>query len=339
MLNQEQALANPAERTLFHILDIICEGVWDWNALTGHVERSPGWYRMLGYDVDILPNTVFTWEDIIHPDDYPRVMRHFEDYISGSSDRYEVEYRCRKANGEYLWIRDQGKIVERKADGSITRMIGAHLNIHDQMVAQAALQRQNELLHQDKFTLEHLVDQRTEELKEANRKLLANLEQIDRLSNRDYLTAIFNRQKAETELHREFGRAIRYKSALSVALFDIDNFKLINDGFGHSIGDEVLKGISSLVLDHKRETDILSRWGGDEFFIILPGIDTPHALGFIEKIRKLISEAALIASRPVTCSFGVTEFSEQDSIQSLYKRADMALYQSKTAGRNRVTTC
>ena len=73
------------ELTLHATLDIISDGVWDWNANTGDVYRNPGWYRMLGYDVDSLPNTVFTWENIIHPDDFDRVMAHFNAYITRQS--------------------------------------------------------------------------------------------------------------------------------------------------------------------------------------------------------------------------------------------------------------
>ncbi|WP_372881690.1 PAS domain-containing protein, partial [Psychromonas sp.] len=115
-----------ANNTLNNILDIINEGVWDWSAKTGHVGRSPGWYRMLGYDVGIFQEDVFTWENVIHPHDYPRVMRHFELYTTGKSDAYSVEYRCKKADGSYLWIRDKGRIVEYDDQGKVARMIGAH---------------------------------------------------------------------------------------------------------------------------------------------------------------------------------------------------------------------
>lgn len=325
--------------TLQYILDIVKEGTWDWNAKTGHVERSPGWYRMLNYDVGIFPKTVFTWENIIHPDDYPIVMAHFDDYINGRAERYEIEYRCRRADDTFLWIRDQGRIVERNEDGSVARMIGAHLNIHEQKTAQTALQRQNELLSENKFTLEELVKQRTVELEEANCKLKQNLKQIDHLSTHDSLTSLYNRRKSETELQREMKRASRYNTPLSVALFDIDHFKQINDNYGHHIGDEVLKKVSELTLEHIRETDILSRWGGDEFFLVLPGIDISDAVKSIEKIRKLIAGSEFITTGSVTCSFGITQFISDDSMEAMYKRSDMALYRAKESGRNTVMSC
>jgi diguanylate cyclase (GGDEF)-like protein len=325
--------------TLRYILDVIKEGVWNWDVNTGNVERSPGWYRMLYYDVGVFPNTVFTWENIIHPDDYPLVMRHFEDYICGRIESYEIEYRCRKADGDYLWIQDQGKIVERNDDGSVARMIGAHLNIHERKLAQLALQRQNELLREDKFTLENLVEQRTSELEEANRKLEQYIKKIDHLRNTDSLTSINNRHKLETELHHEIARAKRYRAPLSVALFDIDQFKKINDSYGHQVGDLILQQVSQLTLRSIRETDIIGRWGGDEYLIILPGVDMVHAVASVEKIRCLIAESEFTKSLRVTCSFGVTQYILDDSIGSMYKRTDVALYRAKHAGRNAVASC
>ena len=123
-----------------------------------------------------------------------------------------------------------------------------------------------------------------------------------------------------------------------MALFDIDRFKTINDLFGHQIGDTVLKKISEVVLKNIRKTDIFSRWGGDEFFIILPGIDSQNALNGIDKIRVLISEHEFFESLHVTCSFGVAQYIFDETVDSLFKRADQALYTSKSAGRNAVNS-
>lgn len=324
--------------TLRYMLDIIREGVWDWNSNTGYVERSPSWYRMLEYDIGSFPETVFTWENIIHPDDYREVMNHFDDYIHGLIDYYEIEYRARKSDDTYLWIRDQGKVVERNSDGSVARMIGAHLNINEQKLAQIALQYRNELLSKDKLTLENLVQQRNIELEEANRRLEENLKRIHILSIKDPLTGICNRRKSEQDLQQEIERANRYKHPLSVALFDIDNFKGINDSYGHHTGDEVLKLISKLTREHIRSIDQLSRWGGDEYFIILPEINIINAAQTIEKIRKIISETDFIKSIKATCSFGITQYIQGDSIESMYKRVDIGLYRAKSAGRNTAVT-
>lgn len=319
---------------LRHILDIIKEGVWEWDSTTGRVQRSLSWYRMLNYDKDIFPENVLTWEKVIHADDYDRVMQHFEDYTGGRSLTYDIEYRCIKGDGGYLWIRDQGKIVDYNEDGSLALMIGAHLDIHALKEAQTALQHQNELLNEDKLSFEQEVEKRTAELTEVNQKLANNIKKIEQLRNTDYLTSVYNRHKSETELVNEMARSKRYHSPLSVALFDIDEFKNINDTYGHQNGDMVLQKVSDLVLNHIRETDILGRWGGDEFFIILPGVHLSEAITSIEKLRSLIASYEFDESVRVTCSFGVTEYVAGDTVRSIYKRTDVGLYRAKNAGRN-----
>lgn len=319
---------------LRHILDIIKEGVWEWHSATGRVQRSPGWYRMLKYDENLFPEDVLTWEKVIHVDDYDRVMQHFEEYTSGQSPVYDIEYRCMTGDGGSLWIRDQGKVVEYNEDGSLALMIGAHLDIHELKEAQQALRQQSSLLHEDKLSFEQEVEKRTAELTEVNQKLANNIKKIEQLRNTDYLTSVYNRHKSETELVSEMARSKRYHSPLSVALFDIDEFKNINDTYGHQNGDMVLQKVSDLVLKHIRETDILGRWGGDEFFIILPGVRLPEAIISIEKIRSLIASSEFYESMKVTCSFGVTEYVAGDTVRSIYKRTDIGLYRAKNAGRN-----
>lgn len=319
---------------LRYILDIIKEGVWEWDAINRKVSRSPGWYRMLRYDENQFPESVLTWEKVIHADDYSRVMKHFEAYTNGHIPVYDIEYRCMKGDGGYLWIRDQGRIVEYAEDGSLALMIGAHLDIHALKEAQTILLHQNVLLTQDKLSFEQEVEKRTAELTEVNKKLANNLHKIEQLRNTDYLTSVYNRHKSETELVNEMARSKRYRSPLSVALFDVDEFKYINDTYGHQNGDVVLQKVSQLVLKHIRETDVLGRWGGDEFFIILPGVSLSEAIISMEKLRSLIASSEFYESVQVTCSFGVTEYMSGDSVRSIYKRTDVALYKAKNAGRN-----
>ena len=108
---------------LHTVLELVSDGIWDWNANTGFVYRNPGWYQMLGYEPHSLGNTVFTWESVIHPDDIDRVMACFDAYLSGQSTDYRAEYRCRCRNGDFIWIEDRGRIIARNPDGSVARMI------------------------------------------------------------------------------------------------------------------------------------------------------------------------------------------------------------------------
>lgn len=325
-----------ADHTLNSVLDIIVEGVWDWNGNTMVVTRSPGWYRMLGYDIAYFREDVFTWENLIHPEDYPRVMHHFEQFITGKIAAYEIEYRCKKADDSYLWIVDRGAIVERNPDGSVARMIGAHHNIHQQIVAQTDLIEKNKLLKDGNVSLERVIAQKTDELARKNQQLERKIIEVESLANIDSLTQVASRNFFEAELSKEMLRANRYHHPLSLAMFDLDKFKDINDKFGHKVGDAILCSISQLVSQNIRDVDLLSRWGGDEFVIIFPELTQQQAHKTSEKLRALISQHKLTQGLTITCSFGVARYQTGDSITELFQRVDRQLYISKESGRNQV---
>ena len=332
----QHSSAVASDNTLNNILDIIVEGVWDWNANTTIVTRSPGWYRMLGYEVAILRPDVFAWENLIHPEDYPRVMLQFERYISGEIDTYAIEYRCEKSDGSYLWIVDRGAIVARNLDGSVARMIGAHHDIHQQIIAQTDLIEQNKLLQDGNLSLEKMIAQKTYELAKKNQQLERKIIEVESVANIDSLTQVANRKSFESELSKEIMRANRYLHPLSLVMFDLDKFKEINDKHGHKVGDNILCSISKLVAENIRDVDLFARWGGDEFVIIFPELSQKQAHQSSEKLRKIISEYKKINKLSVTCSFGVAQYKDGDSINSLFQRVDKQLYTSKKLGRNQV---
>ncbi|GGC01514.1 histidine kinase [Marinobacterium zhoushanense] len=325
-----------ADKTLNIILDVIVEGTWDWNGQTGEVLRSPGWYRMLGYEVGAFKKDVFTWENVIHPDDYERVMENFELYITGKIDTYCIDYRCLKADGDYLWITDRARVVEQNPDGTVSRMIGAHHNIHDTRVAQIELIKKNELLEEGNLTLEKIISKKAEELEKRNIELNEKIAEIESISNTDALTGIANRNKFEVELSKEISRSERYGHPLSLAIFDVDYFKHINDTYGHRTGDEVLKKLADFVRHNIRDMDIFARWGGEEFVIIFPSIHLEDAVHATEKLRAQISQYEIKTGLFITCSFGVTECGKGESVEALFTRIDNALYVAKKSGRNRV---
>ena len=152
----------------------------------------------------------------------------------------------------------------------------------------------------------------------------------------DTLTGLYNRLKFDQALVAEIGRAARYKTPLSLVLYDIDAFKKVNDTHGHQTGDRVLIQLSNLVAGKCRSTDMLSRWGGEEFAIMLAGADGPTAEQAAEKIRVAIAGTTFGVAGKVTCSFGVAQFVDGDTAETLLSRADDALYRAKMKGRNRV---
>ena len=289
---------------------------------------------MLGYDVHCFDKSVFTWENVIHPDDYPRVMEYFESYINGDIDTYKIKYRCKKDDGSHLWIEDSGRIVERTSEGKVARMIGAHTDINDAIMAEDRLLRQNELLLTDNASLEALIEERTKELEELNVKLEKEVQQAEHNASFDVLTGTYNRRMFEEMFLKEVDRAKRYSHPLCLVLIDIDEFKLFNDNYGHKIGDEILCSIADILRQSLRQSDTLARWGGEEFIVILPNIDIDQAREKAEMIRKLIEKSKFSGSMNVTCSFGLTKYIDGESSDAVFIRTDRALYRAKDLGRN-----
>ena len=168
-----------------------------------------------------------------------------------------------------------------------------------------------------------------EQLKEKNEKLLKS-------AITDELTGVYNRKFFEKRVVEEMEIADRANEKISLIIFDLDRFKLVNDNFGHQFGDEVLKRTTQIAGDLIRKTDFLNRVGGEEFAIILPNTNKTQAVLVAEKVRKALEDNKHFKVGQVTGSFGVAERMKAESLRSWYKRADNALYQAKNTGRNRV---
>ncbi len=161
-------------------------------------------------------------------------------------------------------------------------------------------------------------------------------EAIYLLATTDSLTGIANRREFTAILVREMDQAKRYGTPMALAMYDLDYFKRVNDTFGHDVGDYVLQAVTGVVKDNIRVTDILARWGGEEFMVLMPQSDIESARNTTEKLRLAIAGHNFKKVNKLTVSFGVTAFESQDDLKSLLKRVDDALYQAKKQGRNRV---
>jgi len=153
----------------------------------------------------------------------------------------------------------------------------------------------------------------------------------------DNLTKLYNRQKLNEEFDKEILREERYCHGLSLVMLDIDDFKKINDTYGHDKGDIVLIEISKIIKESTRKTDIAARWGGEEFMILLPETNLENSLQLAETIRSNIEKFDFTdLDRDVTVSVGVAEFKKGDDKEKVIKNVDIALYNAKNAGKNRV---
>ena len=164
------------------------------------------------------------------------------------------------------------------------------------------------------------------------------MERVKQLAYLDGLTGIFNRRFFELRILEEIERARRYGTGMAVIMADIDQFKRLNDEFGHVLGDEVLRQVSSLFHQQVRKIDVVCRYGGEEFGILLTQTGAPHAMNIAEKLRKMVAGWQFPGvPRTVTISAGAAAFPDQGTTRDdLVRAADNALYAAKQSGRNRV---
>ncbi len=163
-------------------------------------------------------------------------------------------------------------------------------------------------------------------------------QELLKLSTTDKLTGLYNRLKTDEKLEEEQKKVLRYPSySCAVLLIDVDFFKLINDNFGHLVGDKVLQEIANILKDNIRNIDIAARWGGEEFLIILPISSKEEAFIVASKLKENIANYTFSHGKQVTVSIGAVELQKDYSINETISKADEALYQSKNEGRNKVT--
>lgn len=169
----------------------------------------------------------------------------------------------------------------------------------------------------------------TQELEDAK-------EELTILSSTDYLTKLNNRKNIDLALKMNENLYKRYKEPFSVILFDLDDFKKVNDTYGHLVGDKIIIEIADLLRKYTRESDIIGRWGGEEFIIICLKTNLQEALVVALNLKEKVSLHKFDKVGNKTASFGVSTFKDNDTITELLTRADDAMYKAKTNGKNRV---
>ncbi len=286
------------DHQLWFALNEASDGLWDWNVISDEVYVSPQLKRMRGFGPDEMDPHVNTWVNAIHPDDAPRVRALLKAHLAGKSARYEGEYRLSNRNGHYLWVHDRGRVCEHDKHGNPVRVVGM---------------------------LQDITERKVLEMK------------LGELAYTDMLTGLANRREGMLFLSKEVALCERLDLPLGIAMIDVDHFKQINDEHGHPAGDEVLRKIGQAIADVTRASDLISRWGGEEFILIAPNTTLPQMTQLAEKLRGTVREHLSPAGIKATVSIGVTAANGAAlNSSALLVSADKALYRAKQKGRNRV---
>jgi diguanylate cyclase (GGDEF)-like protein/PAS domain S-box-containing protein len=238
-----------------------------------------------------------TLRAMTHPNDVELDAKNLRQLLDGRVSSYQVEKRYRHAWGHYVWVLVTTSLVR----GEDRCPLYVVTQVQD-------ISERRELARR----LEYFVDH-------------------------DFLTGLFNRRHFEQELSRETERVARYGAPGAVLVIDLDNFKDVNDTFGHKAGDDVLKGVAGLLRQRLRQTDIVARIGGDEFAVLLPQTDADRAQSVADEVVKALGrQMAVLADQSirVTASIGVTMFDGLTDTEVL-AYADLAMYEAKETGRNR----
>ena len=292
-------------------------GSWEIDCRSGAKRWSPEMFRLFGLPPAAAPPDMDWSLNIVHPDDRAALYACMQQALTGGTP-YRLEHRVVWAEGSEHHLQARCEPL-RDASGSLLALRGTAMDITERKMAEQALKDFSVVLEFQKCELE---------------KTNAELESLAML---DGLTGLRNRRSFDTRLQEEFDRAVRYHSALSVVLLDIDRFKQYNDAYGHLAGDDVLRQVGAILNNSIRETDLVCRYGGEEIAIIMPETDGLGAVQVAERVRVAIAGADW-PQRQVTASLGVCTLQlEMSRTDDLVAGADRALYLSKSHGRNRVT--
>ncbi len=279
-------------------------GHWYWDYKTNQVTFNPMKIEALGYHMDEIEKPIgfefFTSK--LHPDDYQPVMDNMIKHLQGFSHVYDVEYRIKTKDGSYKWFHDRGAVTIRDEDGKPLFLAGIVFDISSQ-----------------KGKLEMLVEQ-TEKLEEQN--II------------DEKTKAFNYRGLIRRLKSSIQNPNTIKPPI-ILMIDIDDFKSINDQFGHMVGDEILIELVSLIKQNLRDQDYIGRFGGEEFIIGFDNTSIDIARTISNRLLKLVANYRFTKNIHVTFSGGLASYLGT-SLYDFIHYADQNLYEAKRRGKNQI---
>jgi diguanylate cyclase (GGDEF)-like protein len=293
------------EQQLRYVLNATGDGIWDWNILTGEVRHNPRWITLLDEDPNQKNFTVEDFSNRIHPADRGEVFDKINACLVAGKV-YHHRYRMMRLDGREIWVEDRGAVVEWSESGEPIRMVGAINDIGDQKASQ---------------------------------------EKIEELIYFDSLTKLPNRHYIQDQIIRAVKDCQRNKTYSGLLYLDLDNFKVVNDTFGHYVGDILLKEFGMRIQKTIGPKDIVSRIGGDEFLILFEEIDSTvegarSALGLhIEKILKEFNQNFDLGDGiyvHAEASIGAVIFGDHvNKVEEILKFADLAMYAAKKDSQKR----
>jgi len=297
-IRTDRALRESEERLTLAV-DGAKLGMWDWHLDTRKLRFNAIAERLLGYQKNEVASNIKSVRALVHPDDESVLVDEMEAHLAGTDMFFETDVRMRRKSGDYVWANIRGRVTERDKNGAPGRVTGMLIDISERKALEARL---------------------------------------NELATTDELTGLFNRRHGTEVLQQEIARSKRTGGSFGLILLDIDHFKQVNDRFGHDVGDTVLENVAELLRARLRETDAASRWGGEEFAIILPSTDREGGRAFASELLDKMRDIRTPDGNAITASFGVVDYRGDESASELIKRADRLMYKAKHEGRSRVET-
>jgi diguanylate cyclase (GGDEF)-like protein/PAS domain S-box-containing protein len=296
-------------------------GMYKWDVEDNSVMISGACCVHFGLPADVREISYEKFLQLIHSGDRRMLIDTHAEAIRTHED-FEVDYRVTRPDHSERWLTAIGRPYFSR-EGLVKHVDGVVIDISKRK----ELERQLQQLNND---LEIKVRERTTALTRAN-------ETLAEINRHDSLTGLSNRLAASEMLRSEYARMARTKNSYAVLMLDVDFFKKVNDTYGHAVGDEVLRLVSSVIKSNLRVNDFVSRFGGEEFLVLLPSTGLEQAIQVAEKIRSSIAAAQHPTAGRITVSIGVAVASpDQTGEEDAVKVADDRLYEAKNSGRDRV---
>ncbi len=305
IIQSNQAIESLAveRQRMSYILEGTNVGTWEWNVQTGETSFNERWANIIGYTLEELsPVSIETWMKYCHPDDLKISDGLLKRHFAGEIDYYECETRMSHKIGAWVWVLGRGKVISWTDEGAPLIMAGTHEDITPRKLSES---------------------------------------RVRHLATHDALTELPTMRFAMDRMSMTLDLARRNGTMVAVMFIDLDDFKLINDRYGHEAGDNLLRVISDRFLNSVRKVDTLARIGGDEFLLIISELTSKSDAGTIAKI--LVEAAA----QPVPfngeqmktgASIGISIYPDSsEDADTLIKLADTAMYMVKDSGKNGFT--